>query len=616
MMDVTVYAIKTENFFEFEKYNFDKEIPLSRQIEIKQYLRQTQLRVYDEDEVLLCFHTSFWNVLEHFLLSIKSLVYVESKANSFQLNISYVLENLSDNLEQMIISFFSNKNGEYGIFENTRETLLNNADVASGFKSWRSEIEREQKPCTLPSKSKLPENELILAYLGDTYLEKLFEAKIDFSIPIELRMEHCHILAGTGHGKTQLLQKLILEDIEAGRGFMVIDSQGDLIRKISMLKIFDPFNFEDSLGHKLIIIDPEDVEFPPSLNMFSLGDGIAEADPLQKQMLINSTTELYEYMFGALFGAEMTSKQGVIFRYVAKLMAEIPDATIHTLRQLLEDGKQYQKYIDRLDGSAKAFFDTQFFTTSFGQTKKQILSRLWAVLSNQTLENLFSSTKNSVDIFDAMANDRVVLVNTSQKLLQTSGAQTLGRFFIALAAQAVIKRSTIAESERNPFMIYVDEAHEYFDEKIEQMLNQARKQKVGFTLSHQNLGQLGHLKHTVFSSTSVKLAGGISAKDAKEFSAEMKCTSDFIMEREKQDRVGSEYACYLKNQIQTAVPLWFEFGLLEKLDVMPEESYKQQGYNNRRRYCSHVSKLNYGHAEEPEVKTVEKTEKNFLYRKH
>ncbi len=592
MMDVTVYAIKQENFFDFKDVDFSRDIPLSRQIEVKEYLQQVQLRIYDDDEVLLCFHTSFWNVLEHFLLCIKNLVNIESKEGAFKLDVSYTLDNLPYNLEQMLISFFSEKNGEYGIFNGICRQLLNNADVASGFKPYRTAIEQEERPCTLPIKSKFEGTELIQAYIQDTYLTQLFKAKIDFSIPIDLRMEHCHILAGTGHGKTQLLQKLILDDIDAGRGFMVIDSQGDMIRKISMLKIFDPLSYE-SISEKLIIIDPEDVEYPASLNMFALSSGTSTTDLLQKQMLINSTVDLYEYMFGALFGAEMTSKQGVIFRYVAKLMAEIPNATVHTLRQLLEDGRPFQKYIDQLDGSSKAFFDTQFFTSSFGQTKKQILSRLWAVLANQTLENLFSTDKNSIDLFNAISDEKIVLVNTSKQLLQTSGSQVLGRFFIALASQAVIKRATVPEADRKPYMVYVDEAQEYFDEKIEQMLNQARKYQIGFTLCHQNLGQLGHLKHTFFSSTSIKLAGGISAKDAKEMAYEMKSTPDFLLSMEKTDKVGSEYACYLKNKIHSSIPLFFDFGLLEQREIMTADSYTVMIENMREKYCSHISELSH-----------------------
>ena len=163
-------------------------------------------------------------------------------------------------------------------------------------------------------------------------------------------------------------------------------------------------------------------------------------------------------MFGAIFGAELTSKKGTIFRYVAKLMAQIPNANIHTLRNLMEDGKVYQPYIVQLEGSARAFFETQFFSTSFAQTKRQILSRLWAVHSNQTLENLFSSSSNKIDIFGAMNDGKITLINTSKSLLQSEGSKILGRFFIAMTAQAVIKRATISENNRIPFMVYIDEA--------------------------------------------------------------------------------------------------------------------------------------------------------------
>ena len=160
------------------------------------------------------------------------------------------------------------------------------------------------------------------------------------------------MLAGTGYGKTQLLQKLILSGLEENNGFMVIDSQGDLIRKIRSLEIFNPET--GSHKDKLIVIDPEDVEFPPCLNMFDLGFA-DDVSALQKERQINKTIDLYTYMFGALFGSELTEKQGVIFRYIARLIFEIPNANVQTLRVLITDGKKYQPYMNRLNGLAKAF---------------------------------------------------------------------------------------------------------------------------------------------------------------------------------------------------------------------------------------------------------------------
>ncbi len=147
----------------------------------------------------------------------------------------------------------------------------------------------------------------------------------------------------------------------------------------------------------------------------------------------------------------------------------------------------------------------------------------------------------------------------------------------------------------------VDEAQEYIDEKIEDMLNQARKYKVGFTLSHQNLNQLGFLKHTVFSSTSIKLASGISAKDGVDLAHEMKTTKNFLLSMTKIDNRDSQFACYLKNHFNQAIPFSFDFGLLEKKDVLSADAYEKLIDGIRDRYCQPKSSLDFGLSETVEI---------------
>ena len=619
MLDTTVKAIKKENLFNFPKIDFSKQLPLSEQIELKQKLESLDLRI-NEDDGIFAFWASFEHVLKHFALSLETVLKTNgnnsvggNSGNVFNAEIINFTHDLNQHLEEIIISFFTDKNAEMKLFHDIRGQLLINVDVVSGLGRNRTWEQRENEidKTKLPTDIDLTDSELVESYLENTYLDKLFTGTTQTTIPLSLRFEHCHIIAGTGHGKTQLIQKLVLDDIDANRGFMVIDSQGDIIRKISMLKVFDK-DFENNIADKLILINPEDVNFPVALNMFSLnseGGNNENISELHKQMLVNSSIDLYEYLFGAIFGAELTSKQGTIFRYVAKLMAEIPNATIHTLRNLMEDGKKYQKYIDRLNGSAKDFFNTQFFSTSFSQTKRQILSRLWAVLSNETLENLFSSQENKVNIFEAMNEGKIILVNTSKSLLQSEGSKILGRFFISMTAQAVIKRATIPENQRIPFMVYIDEAQEYIDEKIEDMLNQARKYKVGFTLSHQNLNQLGFLKHTVFSSTSIKLAGGISAKDSSDLSLEMRTSKEQLLNVRKVDGQWAEFSCYLKNHFNQAIPFSFDFGLLEKRDVLSADAYEKLIDGIRDRYCQPKESLDFGVSETVEIVEEEKSVK-------
>ena len=83
-------------------------------------------------------------------------------------------------------------------------------------------------------------------------------------------------------------------------------------------------------------------------------------------------------------------------------MLAIPGATIHTLMRLMEDGKPFKQYMDQLDGSAQYFFETEFFHPSFTATKKQVLRRLWGVLSTPAFERMFTQPKNKIDLFEAM----------------------------------------------------------------------------------------------------------------------------------------------------------------------------------------------------------------------
>lgn len=169
--------------------------------------------------------------------------------------------------------------------------------------------------------------------------------------------------------------------------------------------------------------------------------------------------------------------------------------------------------MDRLEGSGRRFFETEFFSPSFAPTKSQILKRLWGVLSTPAFDRMFSQQENKLDLFEALNGGKIILVNTAKDVLKEEGSRVFGRFFIAMLAQAALERSTIRDKDRTPAFVYVDEAHEYFDDRIEAILNQARKFKVGITLAHQTLDQLStRLRSVILADTSIKCAGGVPGR--------------------------------------------------------------------------------------------------------
>lgn len=417
--------------------------------------------------------------------------------------------------------------------------------------------------------------DVVEAYLQGTRLKSLFTLKTPFEIPEATRFEHMHVVAGSGHGKTQTLQYFIAKDLPhvalRDRSVVVIDSQGDLIRTILAAKHLPP--------EKIVLIDPEDIEYPVSLNLFSVGQERLDAyTPLDRERLTNSIIELYDFVLGSLLSSGMTAKQNVVFRYVTRLMFYIPNATIHTLRELMEPGgaARYQTHIDRLDATTRRFFEMEFDSKEFTATKAQVLRRLYGVLENQTFARMFSHPQSKFDMFTELQAGKLILINTAKSLLKEQGTEVFGRFFIALIAQAAQERATLPERDRLPCFVYVDEAQDYFDENIGIILSQARKFRVGMVMAHQYLGQLGSGLEAAFeANTSIKLAGGVSARDARSLAGQMGADADLIARQPK----GS-FATYIRGLTERAVPMSFPFFVLEKQPrTTPEERDAIRAYS-------------------------------------
>ncbi len=500
------------------------------------------------------------------------------------------IADLGEVVERIAVAAYDDEIEHLGLFRRLRNRLDTNLVIASGGNP--RDIDSFSKPFRMPSKfdAKTPED-LVGTYLSGTPFLDLFDGEELFTIPQSTRFEHHHIIAGSGHGKTQTLQYLVANDLDAvargERSIIVIDSQGDLISKIAGLKMFAP---GEPLHDRICIIDPTDIEWPVSLNLFDVGQERLQTYPLlERERLTNSILELYDFVLGTLLSAEMTQKQSVIFRYVTRLMLHIPDATIHTLRELMEKGSEirFAEHIARLEGTARHFFETEFPSKEFAQTRQQVLRRLWGILENQTFERMFSHPRSKLDLFAEMNAGKVILINTAKDLLKESGTEIFGRFFIAMIAQAAQERATLSESSRMPTMVYIDEAADYFDRNVGIILSQARKYKVGMVLAHQYLGQLDSKLQEAFSAnTAIKFAGGFTGRDARAAAQMLNCDPVLIEAQPK----GS-FAAHVRGLTRAAIPLRFPFGVLEGMPRMTSNERDSIRDRMRAKYAVHYSEL-------------------------
>lgn len=499
------------------------------------------------------------------------------------------LSDFVGDLPHMLTSFYGTfcaaDLAEAGLFYDLSLWLDNRLCVASGV-PW-AERWKHNKKLRLPiDRSDLPPSELAALYTTDTPFDGFFELEIPIPIPREVRFEHTHIVGGTGHGKTQLLQYLIMDDLhyalEHNLSLVVLDPDGTLIRTISQTDYFGEY----LLGDRCIIIDPTDSERPIGLNLFDVSH-LGDADARTRETIENNTIELFEYFFDALLGSELTGKQASLFRYLGLLLMQIPGGNIHTLRELMEDGKRFKPYMDKLGGTAKAFFETRFFAPDLKATKTQVLSRLWGVLSNRALDRVFSAKRNTLNLDRALQNGKIIFVHTSKEHLGEEGSAIFARMMVALLGQSLIRRAGIPADRRTDTYIYLDEAEGVVDQTLVRLLAQVRKYRGAITLAHQHLDQLtAGTRAGILANTSIKLAGGISAKDATALAPEFRAKAETLLSFKK-DKKDSRFALFARNYTETAMSMDVPLGYAERCErldsgeyaALLEQSRDAYGYN-------------------------------------
>lgn len=438
------------------------------------------------------------------------------------------------------------------------------------------------------------DDDLIERFLGGTAFKRLFDADVELAISQRDRFSHHHILAGSGHGKTQTLQYMIARDLEAvGRGeasIIVLDSQRQMIKNITRLACFGPGG---ALEGRLVLVDPTDIAYPVALSLFELPDS---ADPAEAERIRNASVSLLSYVLGGLLSAEMTSRQRTLFGFCIRACLVIPEATILTFAELLEDPSPFARYLDRLTPVAKKFFATQYDEPDFRRARGEVGRRLWSILENDTFVRMFSAPHSKLDLYDEMNAGKVILVDTAKGHLMEA-APMIGRFFIAMALQASQRRTS---GRALPAFFYIDEAHEYFDDNVVEMLEQARKSSIGLILSHQYLGQLKGIREAVMANTAVKFAGGISHDDAMVLAKAMSTTTEAI-----RSEPPLSFAAQVKGGPAASITIPLKH--MEKMERMSDVAWEAVRAEMRERYAT-VPKATTEPDEQPEAASEPSTE--------
>lgn len=285
---------------------------------------------------------------------------------------------------------------------------------------------------------------------------------------------HTHMVGSTGSGKTTLLANMILADIEAGRGTVVIDPHGDLV--LDVLDRLDP----DKVKGRIVLFDPDQPN-PPNLNPLEGGDD---------DLTVDNIVAIFSSIFSKAWGPRMDD----VMRVSCLTLLRHANVTLQHIPPLLNSAQFRSAMTVDLDdpsglGGFWSWYD-EMNPAMRSQVIGPVLARLRAFLLRDFVAQAMRYPRSSFDMADIL-NGGVLLVRIPKGQLGEDTSKLLGSLILARVWQAATARAKIPADQRRDASLYLDEAQNFLNlaSSVDTMLAEARKYRLSMTLAHQDLAQ-------------------------------------------------------------------------------------------------------------------------------
>lgn len=298
------------------------------------------------------------------------------------------------------------------------------------------------------------------------------------ALGVEDGLRHLHLLGPTGTGKTTLIENLITQDLQAGRGLVVVEPKGDLIRSLLA-------RIPDHRVGDVVLLDPTDPSAVVGLNPLTNNGRHPEL----------VADQLLAVMHG-LYSAHWGPRTQDILHACLLTLTAIPDMSLVALPLLLEDQGFRRRIIGQLpaDAVVRSFWQS-FERWSDAERTTAIapsLNKTRPLLSRTSLRRVIGQNQPRFAISEVFTHRKVLLVNLAKGELGPETAALLGAVVVAGVWQAAQARSSLDPEQRTPVHLYVDEFQDYLHlpTDLADVFQQGRSLGIGIVAAHQHLSQL------------------------------------------------------------------------------------------------------------------------------
>lgn len=295
------------------------------------------------------------------------------------------------------------------------------------------------------------------------------QGSFPFGIRLRDRLSHTFLIGQTGTGKSTLIESMAVQDAEAEIGLCVIDPHGDLAERLS-----------EKLGNRAIYWRVADPSSPYGYNPLTRTS--AALRPLVTSGLIDTMKAQWADAWGV--------RMEHLLRYAALALLEKPQTNMQDiLRIYLEKDFRKEVLTQVQDEQVLKFWHEEFPAMNYKTAADgiaPIANKLGAFLAHPIIRKAICEPEEPLRFRRIMDEGQVLIVNLEKGRLGADIANVLGGLVVSSFMHAAFTRADLPESERRPFMLYVDEFHSFTTETLADLLPETRKYRLGVTLAQQH----------------------------------------------------------------------------------------------------------------------------------
>lgn len=320
--------------------------------------------------------------------------------------------------------------------------------------------------------------------------------------------QHLWILGPTGTGKSTLIAQLVLADLAARRGAVVIDPKGDLVEDV-LARV--PAGREDDIE----LFDPSDPH-PLTMNMLDHPD---------RELAVDQLVAIFRRIFQSDWGPRTDD---ILRATLLTLTSNGRAATIAEVPRLLTDPSWQAELIAQIqDPIGLGPFWDWYQGLSEAQRSNStgpLLNKLRVFLLRKTVRAIVSANTSTLDVEGCINCGRILLARLSKGVLGEDTSRLLGAMVVARTWHAALARAALKPEQRRDASVWIDEVQNYLHlpTPIPDVLAEARGYRLSLGMAHQHLGQLTpELREALAANARTRIYFQVSQGDAHQLAPDI-----------------------------------------------------------------------------------------------